>query len=151
MCVLPGNGIVVEVVMLVVYMHIYIYTHTIQSCAAVVKVVRRNSKVKRSLVIDLPSHPLRSIYHEYEWLVPTTAVAYTLVRMPVFCKQARWTRAVDSVISLPSSALFWVMPFSGLNDDDDDGRGEKLPTCNLWLGSARVLYATFFVYSHTHT
>lgn len=52
-----------------VYMHI----HTVQSCAAVVKVLQRNSKVERSLVIDLPSHPLRSIYHEYEWLVPTTA------------------------------------------------------------------------------
>jgi len=67
--------------------------------------------------------------------------------MPVFCKRARWMRLGDSVISLPSSALFWVMPFSGRNDG---GGGEKLPTCNLWLGSARVLYATFFVYSHTH-
>jgi len=64
--------------------------------------------------------------------------------------RARWMRLADSVISLPSSALFWVMPFSGRNDGGAGG-GEKLPTCNLWLGSARVLYATFFVYSHTHT
>lgn len=66
-CALPGNGSGGDDGG--VYMHIY----TVQSCAAVVKVLLRNSKVERSLVIDLLSHPLRSIYHEYEWLVPTTA------------------------------------------------------------------------------
>lgn len=87
-----------------------IYTHVVVLVCVlyilVVKVLPEKFQGEHSLVIDLPSHPLRSIYHEYEW-----AGTYVCADACVLWTGV-WRRA-DSVISLPSSALFWVIPFSG--------------------------------------